>query len=160
MRDVARFFKVLADEARLKLLWLLLNHRELCVCDLMAALEITQSKASRHLATLRHAGLVTDRKEGTWSHYSIRPVDGKLERALLEALRAQLADHPGAAQVLRTLHEGMAGSGRDALCVKNGTCRTATASGRRGPRRAPLAESRRAPRRAAPSCNHEQGERP
>ena len=55
MRDAAQFFKVLADEARLKMLWLLLNHRELCVCDFMAALEITQSKASRHLGTMRHA---------------------------------------------------------------------------------------------------------
>jgi ArsR family transcriptional regulator, arsenate/arsenite/antimonite-responsive transcriptional repressor len=44
MKDAAQFFKVLADEARLKMLWLLFNHRELCVCDIMAALEITQSK--------------------------------------------------------------------------------------------------------------------
>ncbi len=47
------FVKVLADEARLIMLWLLFNHRELCVCDIMAALEITQSKASRHLAALK-----------------------------------------------------------------------------------------------------------
>jgi hypothetical protein len=54
LKETARFFKVLADEARLKMLWLLFNHRELCVCDIMAALEITQSKASRHLAALRN----------------------------------------------------------------------------------------------------------
>ena len=57
MRETARFFKVLADEARLKMLWLLFHNRELCVCDIMAVLEITQSKASRHLAALRNAGL-------------------------------------------------------------------------------------------------------
>jgi DNA-binding transcriptional ArsR family regulator len=44
------------------MLWLLFNHEELCVCDIMEALGITQSKASRHLSTLRHAGLVTDRR--------------------------------------------------------------------------------------------------
>jgi hypothetical protein len=45
LKETARFFKVLADEARLKMLWLLFNNRELCVCDIMATLEITQSKA-------------------------------------------------------------------------------------------------------------------
>ena len=78
MRDAAQFFKVLADEARLKILWLLFNHRELCVCDIMAALDITQSKASRHLGTLRHAGLVSDRKDGLWSYSALRPVDDEL----------------------------------------------------------------------------------
>ena len=63
MKETARFFKVLADEARLQMLWLLFNRRELCVCDIMAVLEITQSKASRHLAALRNAGLATDRLE-------------------------------------------------------------------------------------------------
>ena len=57
MKEPAQFFKVLADESRLKMLWLLFNRQELCVCDVMAVLEITQSKASRHLAALRNAGL-------------------------------------------------------------------------------------------------------
>ena len=64
MKEAARFFKILADESRLKMLWLLFNRRELCVCDIMAVLEITQSKASRHLATMRNVGIVTDRREG------------------------------------------------------------------------------------------------
>ena len=72
MKEAARFFKALSDESRLKMLWLLLNHRELCVCDVMAVLEITQSKASRHLAALRHIGIATDRREGLWSYYSLR----------------------------------------------------------------------------------------
>ena len=40
MRETARFFKVLADEARLKMLWLLFHRRGLCVCDIMAILEM------------------------------------------------------------------------------------------------------------------------
>ena len=135
MKDVARFFGVLADEARLKLLWLLLNHRELCVCDLMAALEITQSKASRHLATLRHAGLVADRKDGTWSYYSIRPVAGELERAQLAALRAKLAGQADAILILDKLHQVLARAGREAACTGDGACRTRRSKGRSSPRR-------------------------
>lgn len=103
MRDVAQLFKVLADEARLKMLWLLFNNEELCVCDIMETLGITQSKASRHLATLRHAGLVTDRKVGAWSYYSLCPVEDNLARSQLDALRASMATHAGAKAVLGAL---------------------------------------------------------
>ena len=74
MKDTAEFFGVLADEARLKMLWLLFNHRELCVCDFMEVLGITQSKASRHLRILYRAGLVTDRRDGLWVYYALRPL--------------------------------------------------------------------------------------
>ena len=103
MKDAAQFFKVLADEARLKMLWLLFNHQELCVCDIMAALEITQSKASRHLSTLRHATLVTDRKEGLWSYYALNPVDDELVREQLAVLRTSLAKRSDAGRLLAKL---------------------------------------------------------
>lgn len=117
MRDVAQFFKALADESRLQMLWLLLQHGELCVCDLVEALGITQSKASRHLATLRHAGLVTDRREGTWSYYSLRPQDDVLERAVLAAMREGLNEHPGAADALEGLQSWMARKARSGTCA-------------------------------------------
>ncbi|NMB75839.1 MAG: winged helix-turn-helix transcriptional regulator [Myxococcales bacterium] len=126
MKDVARFLKLLADESRLKILWLLLNHRELCVCDLMEALQITQSKASRHLATLRHAGLVTDRKEATWSYYSICPTDNQVERALLDVLSEKLAHHPGAARILQNLNGWLQRKERDAACAPGGACGPST----------------------------------
>jgi len=101
MRDVADFFKALGDEARVQMLWLLLHHDELCVCDFMAALDIGQSKASRHLRTLYHAGLVSDRRAGTWTYYSLRhPPDG-LARAHLEALRSSLRGRDDAEALLR-----------------------------------------------------------
>jgi DNA-binding transcriptional ArsR family regulator len=103
----------------------------------MAALEITQSKTSRHLATLRHAGLVTDRREGTWSFYSMRPVNGELERTQLRALRAKLADQAGAAQILDKLHEEMARAGREAPCHGDGACRTARPKHPAEPKRRP-----------------------
>lgn len=126
MRDAAQFFKVLADEARLKMLWLLFNHRELCVCDIVEALEITQSKASRHLITLRHAGLVIDRKDGLWSYYQLRPVDDELAEQHLELLRATLAKRPDAAPLLRKLHEWLATTERGAECAEDGACAAAT----------------------------------
>ena len=115
MREVAQFFKVLADEARLQMIWLLSNHRELCVCDLTEALGISQSKASRHLATLRHAGLVVDRRAGTWQHYSLCLARDELERGQLDALRRRLADHPGAARVLKRLRGWLARKERQAV---------------------------------------------
>jgi len=118
----ARFFKILADEARLKMLWLLFNHRELCVCDVMAALGITQSKASRHLIALRHAGLVADRKAGLWSYYSLRPIEDAFARAHLDILRDSLACRSDAVQLLDRLHACLASRSRDAACEDSGCC--------------------------------------
>ena len=66
----SRFFKALADETRLRILRLL-EVREMCVCEVMVALGLTQPTASHHLGLLENAGLVKDRKEGKWVFYSI-----------------------------------------------------------------------------------------
>jgi ArsR family transcriptional regulator, arsenate/arsenite/antimonite-responsive transcriptional repressor len=117
VREIAQFLKVLADESRLQLLWLLLNHRELCVCDMTEALGISQSKASRHLATLRHAGLVADRREGAWSYYAICSTEDPLERVVLAALRTHLSRHSDANRALRELRARMERKDRDGACA-------------------------------------------
>ena len=122
MRDVAQFFKVLSDEARLQILWLLFNHKELCVCDIVEALGITQSKASRHLATLRHAELVSDRKDGAWSYYSVRTPESDLKRGQLEFLRTELAGYAGATKVLEVLHSWLERKERESACLPSGAC--------------------------------------
>jgi len=66
----SRFFKALADETRLRIVKLL-GVREMCVCEVMVALGLTQPTASHHLGLLENAGLVRDRKEGKWVFYSI-----------------------------------------------------------------------------------------
>jgi len=53
----------------------LLEQGELCVCDIVAALDIIQPKASFHLGVLREAGLIKDRKQGKWIHYSLNEAD-------------------------------------------------------------------------------------
>jgi len=70
MRGLVKSFKMLSDETRLRVINLLLE-RECCVCEVMQALEISQSKASRGLTALYDAGFLKLRKEGLWSLYSI-----------------------------------------------------------------------------------------
>ena len=70
MRDLVKVYKVLSDESRLRVLNLLLE-RECCVCEVMQALEISQSKASRILSALFDVGFLKLRKDGLWSLYSI-----------------------------------------------------------------------------------------
>jgi len=66
----SRFFRALADETRLRILKLL-EVREMCVCEVMVALGLTQPTASHHLGILENAGLVKNRKEGKWVFYSL-----------------------------------------------------------------------------------------
>ena len=70
MRELVKVYKALADESRLRVLNLLLE-RECCVCEVMQALEISQSKASRILSVLYDVGFLKLRKDGLWSLYSI-----------------------------------------------------------------------------------------
>ncbi|WP_286232913.1 metalloregulator ArsR/SmtB family transcription factor [Thalassotalea sediminis] len=68
------FYKALADDIRLKSLLIILLENEVCVCELMTALqESSQPKVSRHLAQLRKLGLLTDRKYQQWVFYSLHP---------------------------------------------------------------------------------------
>ncbi|HSD95914.1 MAG TPA: metalloregulator ArsR/SmtB family transcription factor [Sulfuricaulis sp.] len=67
------FFPALSDPTRLRCLLLLAAEGELCVCELTHALDESQPKISRHLATLREAGIVSDRREGLWIHYRLNP---------------------------------------------------------------------------------------
>ena len=68
--------KALADKTRLRILGLLAGG-EVCVCHIHESLRIPQPKASRHLAYLKRAGLVVDRKDGLWVHYRLAsPRDG------------------------------------------------------------------------------------
>ncbi|MDB2385841.1 metalloregulator ArsR/SmtB family transcription factor [Shewanella sp.] len=67
------FFKALADDTRLRSLLLIDAESELCVCELMAALNESQPKVSRHLAQLRKSELLVDRRQGQWVFYRVNP---------------------------------------------------------------------------------------
>lgn len=85
MPRAAVIFKALADDTRLRILNLL-RQRETCVCEIVDVLGVCQSKVSRHLATLKHASLVTCRREGPWVYYSLTPPDGDLSVRLMDWL--------------------------------------------------------------------------
>lgn len=78
------FFKYLSDDIRLKTLLLIINEEELCVCELMVALEEnSQPKVSRHLAQLKTAGILITRKQKQWVYYAINPELPSWQIALL-----------------------------------------------------------------------------
>jgi ArsR family transcriptional regulator, arsenate/arsenite/antimonite-responsive transcriptional repressor len=83
--------KALAHPGRLRLL-AMLQHGDLCVCQMTAVLELAASTVSAHLRDLRHAGLVTERKHGKWVHYQLVAA-GPLAGIVRDTLRLAKADH-------------------------------------------------------------------
>jgi len=92
MRDFVKLFKALSDETRIRILKVLLE-RECCVCEVMQALDITQSRASRNLGILEDAGFVKSRRDGLWIVYSIDERRMNSYAApLIELLRSSLVN--------------------------------------------------------------------
>ena len=92
MRET-KAFKVLSDETKMRVLNLLLE-RECCVCEVMQALEIPQSKASRGLSALYDTGFLKMRKDGLWSLYSIDKEGIQVcQSQLIEAVKAVLKNN-------------------------------------------------------------------
>lgn len=83
--SLADGFKALADTTRLHIIHLLMRCGEMCVCEFMPTLDLTQSNVSFHLKTLKHAGFITSRKEGKWMFYA-------LNRKALEQFRADFGN--------------------------------------------------------------------
>ncbi|TXL01722.1 ArsR family transcriptional regulator [Methylococcaceae bacterium HT1] len=69
--SLANLFKALSEPTRVRILVLLLNKGELCVCDLVDTLALSQSVISRHLAYLRNNDIVVARREGVWMYYQL-----------------------------------------------------------------------------------------
>ena len=71
--DAQAFLSALADLTRLRIVFLLHQQGELCVCELVQALDTHQPKVSKHLAVLRKTGIIRTRREGQWIHYRLDP---------------------------------------------------------------------------------------
>jgi ArsR family transcriptional regulator, arsenate/arsenite/antimonite-responsive transcriptional repressor len=74
MNELVTIFKALSDETRLRIIKLL-EEGELCVCDIVAALDMVQPKISFHLGALKEAGFIKDRRQGKWIHYRLNDTD-------------------------------------------------------------------------------------
>jgi ArsR family transcriptional regulator len=83
--QVREGFHALSDPIRLRALQLF-RGRELCVCDLCEKLQVSQSKLSFHLKTLRDAQLVNARQQGRWIYYSLNPPRFQLLQHFLDSL--------------------------------------------------------------------------
>ncbi len=102
MSNTVQLFRALADETRLRILHLV-GHREVCVCQIVEVLGLGQSKVSRHLAHLRNARLVNDRREGLWMYYSLAEPIGRLHEQVIEWLKQAVDEVPMGAVDLEAL---------------------------------------------------------
>lgn len=91
--SVDSMFRAFSERTRLRILHLLLDG-EMCVGDLVSILDISQPRASQHLAYLRKAGLVVGRKSGLWSYYSLAKARSPFHKKLLESLKHCFAEVP------------------------------------------------------------------
>ncbi|NOX80884.1 MAG: metalloregulator ArsR/SmtB family transcription factor [Deltaproteobacteria bacterium] len=118
MRTLTQLFKSLSDPTRIRIVWLLQIGGELCVCDLMAVLDLPQSTVSRHLAYLRNAGLVHDQRKGVWMYYRLPAESSELLTGILRVMQTAAKDLQQAATDRRRLAEHLKTKRADA-------CRTA-----------------------------------
>lgn len=80
IEQLSQIFKALADPIRLQIIHLLLDKESLCVCEIVAKLQLSQSTTSRHLAYLKNSALVSAERRGVWMHY-------RLQRETLEFIK-------------------------------------------------------------------------
>jgi ArsR family transcriptional regulator len=102
----ARFFKALGDPTRLRIL-ALLSHGELCVCHIEKALSLPQPTASRHLGTLKSAGVVESRREGSWVYYRLAEQTDSACKKHLQFLVATFTARPGLKREIQDLRRSM-----------------------------------------------------
>ncbi|HHY39088.1 MAG TPA: helix-turn-helix transcriptional regulator [Clostridia bacterium] len=95
IKDTERAFKAIGQASRLRILKVLAQAGEMCVCELQEVLGMNQPAISQHLRVLRESGLVNERKEGLWVFYSVNKeaIDGYL-RAFREFLQSPMTTDP------------------------------------------------------------------
>ena len=96
MQNLIKVMKALSDETRLRILNILLE-RECCVCEVMQALDISQSRTSRNLGILEDAGFLKARRDGAWIVYS---VDWETANRYAASLAKLIKNSPLSSQVL------------------------------------------------------------
>ncbi len=120
MNDLTRAAQALSDETRVRILNLILEH-ECCVCEVMQALKISQTRASRNLKILHDAGFLNMRSDGLFTLYSLDGKSAHFYADLIAAVQKGLADNRMAQADLKRLRQARrVGPG----CVKEATCPT------------------------------------
>jgi len=104
MQEIVDSMKVLSDMSRLRIL-MLLSGRELCVCQIMGVLGMSQPLVSRNLSLLLKAGFLDDRREGKMMFYTIRKSPAKIQRRLIEIIKDSLSGSVVLADDIKSLGE-------------------------------------------------------
>ena len=87
MEEYLRLLKGLSDNSRLRTIWLLCqSNAELCVCEIMDALNLSQYNVSRYLKVLKNAGLIREKKDGRWVYYSLIEHENRFHELILQAV--------------------------------------------------------------------------
>jgi len=114
MREVLKVLKAAADKNRLRILKML-EQKAMCVCELSAALGITQPGVSKHLSLLKEAGLVHDERNGQWIDYKLcEERINQYAPVLLKQLSLWINDDP----CVRQDRKVAAGLHREEVCKK------------------------------------------
>ena len=121
---LTEILKAYSDPTRLRMMNLLANRGpEICVCNIVAALELPQSTVSRQLMMLRHLGVVNDRRMGAWVHYSLERGDSGAQRAMLDLLKCCPAEDPQFAEDLAAFDRVMTAKAEAEACATSSkTC--------------------------------------
>ncbi|HMK56365.1 MAG TPA: metalloregulator ArsR/SmtB family transcription factor [Dissulfurispiraceae bacterium] len=104
MFEITEAMKLLSDKSRLRIL-MLLKGRELCVCQIMGVLGMSQPLVSRNLSLLSKAGFLDDRREGKMIFYTVRKSPERLQRLLLGVVADALSKDPAVSEDERSLGE-------------------------------------------------------
>lgn len=91
MKELLQITKALSDGSRLRVIAALMEHKELCVCQITEMLRLATATVSRHMSVLQNAGLVLSRKDGRWVHYRL---SGSFPEILRQWLRNSLKKSP------------------------------------------------------------------
>jgi len=102
MKETAKLFGIFSDETRLRIL-MLLTRKELCVCQIMGVLGVSQPLVSRNLFLLRSAGLLSERKEGKLVFYSLKKELSAMTSDVIHLLRRALKDNEALSVDLQSL---------------------------------------------------------
>ena len=112
MKDFINVMKALRDSNRVKIVKML-QHGELCVCEIQAALGVSQPTVSKHVKILEEAGFLNSRKDGLWVHYSLNNGGGNLyAAAMLGNMKYWLEESAEVSELVKRLPDIR----RDNLC--------------------------------------------
>lgn len=103
MKDFIRVMRALRDPNRIKIIKML-QHGELCVCEIQAALSVSQPTVSKHVKILEAAGLLNSRRDGLWVHYRLHEQSASPYAAtMLGNLKYWLEETPEVCELMKRL---------------------------------------------------------